>query len=504
MKSVADIWRSTLAKVEKRGDVDGVAIVVDDPAAESAAKLVTYAELDARSSRVAQLLISHGLRVGDRVALVMSNRQAADFIAIYIGTHKAGCTFVPLSPKAAVAEWERQIGHCGASLVIAADDVAGHVRKAAGDPIGARSVLTVSELSRALTEMPDHDPRVAVNGDDVAEIIYTSGTTGEPKGVRVTHGSLLALDVSALRGMFFGKTFLHPLPLHTFAGLTYMLWCIRIGMRCVVMQAFDPERFVSLIERERVVQTYAVSSMWLLVLKCVAELQSRDLSSLVLAQFGASPMPPSAVLALCDLLPQAHVMNLYGLTESGTAGCVMPFGGTRERPASVGKPLPTTEVRIADDGEICLRHRSAEPRAYFRDEHATRDAWCDGWLKTGDVGYLDDDGYLFIVDRKKDIIIRGGHNIASLEVEDALYRFDGVVEASVVGVAHEVLGEDVVAFVVPRTSGSCDDAELREFLLSHLSEHKVPRRFEVVASLPRNALGKVLKHELRELASKGT
>jgi len=498
MGSVADILRSA---ADAHGEVVAMRVDGSDDS-------LTYAELDARTNRWARMLIALGLEPGDRVAVALDNDHGTAYLSSYFAVHKAGCVFVALSTRAPVQQWRGQLGHSGAKVVIAAGELSERARQ-----VDEVRVIDVVELVRGSRELEGDDPGIEVADDDLAEIVYTSGTTASPKGVEVTHGSITAFDVSPLRARLAARRFLHPLPLCTFAGTSYMLWCVRVAMTNLLMVTFDPARFVDLLEGEEVTSTYAVSSMWLLVLRTVPGLKERRFSKLRSLQFGAAPMPPSAVVELCETFPAAQVMNIYGLTEGGTAGCVMPPGEARQRPASVGRPTPGTEVRICGDadevlgcdevGEIWLRAMASKPRRYHQDHAATEAAWSDdGWLRTGDVGYRDADGYIYLVDRKKDLIIRGGHNIASLEVEDALYQHPCVAQAAVVGVPHEVLGEDVVAFVSFKDGQQVEAAVLRQFLLERLSDYKVPRRYDIVSSLPRNPLGKVLKRELREIAKR--
>lgn len=501
MSSVADILRRKLPKYAEQ-----VAIKVDG------GRSLTYGDLDAASSRVANWLIAKNLKPGDRLAVAFSNADGDRFLTVYFGAHKAGIVFVPLSPRATAKETTWIVEHCGARLVLGAADVLAPWR-------AALSVETLSVEAAVFTDgyaaSSDEDPLVPVAPDDVADIMYTSGTTGTPKGVEVTDASLTQMADEPFIMLFGGKPFLHPVPLHTFAGNTFMLFCVRYAMTNVLMSKFDPRRFAELLAQEKIFSVYAVSPMWLLMLKEVRDLDRRDFSHVAMLQFGAAAMPASAVLRLCEVFPKANVTNLYGLTEGGTAGCMMPPGQAKLHPSSVGKPLATSEVAIVDDagqplpvgdtGEIWLRNKAGASRRYYRDDKATGEAWhSEGWLKTGDVGYVDAEGYVYLVDRKKDIVIRGGYNIASLEVEDALFRHPDVKAAAVIGIPHPELGEDLVACIVPQDDSAPDAEALRAFLLAELSDYKVPRRYEFVAGdLPRNPMGKVLKRELRERYAKG-
>jgi acyl-CoA synthetase (AMP-forming)/AMP-acid ligase II len=232
-----------------------------------------------------------------------------------------------------------------------------------------------------------------------------------------------------------------------------------------------------------------------------------DGSTLRLLMYGTAPMPPTTITRLMALLPQTMLLNLYGLTEGGSAVCALAPHEARERPDSVGKPLPPTQVRVTDDaghdvapgvaGEVWLR-TSVGRRSYFRDEGATAEAWTeDGWTKTGDIGRLDEEGYLYLVDRKKDLIIRGGHNVSPLVIEAALMEHPQISDAAVVGIPHEVLGEDTKAFVVADGPAPSREA-LMTFLEERVADFEVPRTYAFVDALPRSDIGKVLKRVLKE------
>jgi len=238
------------------------------------------------------------------------------------------------------------------------------------------------------------------------------------------------------------------------------------------------------------------------------EFESRDLSSLTAVSIGSAPLAPQTLLAMQERLPQATVSNSYGMTEAGPAYIVMPKEEVTKRIGSVGKPIPPMEIRIVDDegaecapdevGELLTRMPGVQ-REYYRDPDATAQTWtADGWLKSGDLGYLDDDGFLYLAGRKKDLIIRGGHNIYPTDIEAVLHEHPQVQEAAVVGIPHAVLGEDVAAFVVARPGASIQPTELAEFCAERLADYKRPRQLHFVDELPRNATGKVLKHLLGE------
>jgi len=428
---------------------------------------LTYGQWEAASNRLARALVARGLKPGDRVGLVYGNADAHRFAIAYMAVHKAGGVNVPLNTRLAEAEQRRIIVHSGMSVLLRGDE------------------------RLDTTAYSDAPFQVTRSADDLADILYTSGTTGAPKGVACEHGNITWVGATGAGMLLEGGKFLHAVPVFTFAGAhAMMLIPLRHGMTSIVQPRFDPARFLALIEQHEVVMAFAVPSMVLLML----EQQPAPRASLRLLMYGTAPMPPTAIHRLAEVFPNAMLVNMYGLTEGGAVVCSLPPHEAQKRPTSVGKPVPPAEVRIAEDGEVWLRG-PVRPRRYYRDDDATRATWTDdGWLRTGDIGYLDADGYLYLVDRKKDLIIRGGFNITAAEIEGVLLEHPRVRDAAVVGIPHPVLGEDTKAFVV---GDAITAGELEAFCRERLADYKVPRTYELVAALPRNALGKVLKRELR-------
>jgi acyl-CoA synthetase (AMP-forming)/AMP-acid ligase II len=451
---------------------------------------LTYAQWDAEANAVARSLVAGGVERGDRVVLLCTNAEADDFAVGYIGAQRAGAAAVPVNPRYAAAELAHVVGDSGARMVIA-DSQADRVRDVA--------VRTRRQLADA-----DRSPfAVAIGPDDLAELFYTSGTTGLPRGVASTHANSAHHELRALDG---GGTLLHAIPLATFTGVQgAILTPLRLAITTVVAPRFDVERFAELIELERPMWVLMVPAHILLLLEAGA-LERRDTTSVAIAMFGGAPTPPAAVERLGDLMPNAMLFNGYGLTEGGGSVCVLPPGEAKRRPGSVGRPMKGVEVRIEPPdgvdrvdqvdqvGEIVLRLPAGE-RRYWNDPEATAQTWRDGWVHTGDLGRLDADGFLYVVDRAKDVIIRGGYNIASVEVEAAIHTQPEVAECAVVPIDHPVLGQDVAAVVrwgADQEPLSLD--ELRARLVDELADYKLPRRLITVADpLPRNASGKLDK-----------
>lgn len=497
-------------------DPGAVALRVGDAAA------LTYGRWERRSGAVARGLVGRGVRPGDRVALVFGNDRLADYAVCYLAVHKAGAVAVPLGSRFAGEELDRVLAHAGATGIVHAGGpgrltaaaVPGgtwlgepHELEAEGGGAGEMSGTGGTGAGEAGEPF-----QVLVAAKDLAEILYTSGTTGLPKGVACSHLSIMAHDLPPDAGAGAGPpgdgaplSFLHAFPIGTQAAQEALRVPLRIGGRqAIVLPSFDPHEMCALVARHRVVRLQLVPAMAQMIVTSGAH-RSHDLSSVRRVILSSAPTAPALFARLAEVFPKATLWNAYALTEAGAARTLMQWD--ESRPTAVGRPVGETEVRIVDPqgnplgagetGEIWLRRRGTPPRSYYRDPEATAQAFAGGWAHTGDVGHVDDDGYLHLTDRLKDLIISGGSNVSSVEVENALLEHPSVVEAAVVGLPHPVLGEDVAAAVVVRSPTPV--RELQDLVRAHLAEHKVPHRVLVVESLPHNVSGKVVKAEVRAL-----
>lgn len=461
---------------------DDVALVVHD------GPTLTYGDWDQRSNAAAHGLAALGVRPGDRVVLLFDNAWWTDYAVSYLAVHRAGAVAVPLSPRFSGPELAGVLDHCRPTLVVCPLELAALVPTA----------QTVGHLEAGGPREPFAGPHGA---DGLAEIVYTSGTTGRPKGVACTHENLVVHDLPPQPAG--PASFLHAFPIGTNAGQECLRMPLRRPATAVVLASFDPEQLCAAVAQRRVQRLQLVPAMAQLVVASGAP-ERHDVSSVQRIILSSAPAPPALWEELRAAFPNASLWNAYALTESGSARTLMAHDPSR--PQCVGLPVGRSEVRVVDGsgtdlppgetGEVWLRGATGARREYYRDPEATAEAFAGDWLRTGDLGYLDQDGCLCLVDRKKDVIISGGLNISSLEVEHALYEHPAVAEAAVLGVPHEVLGQDVAAVVV--TSTPTDAPQLRSFVRERLGEHKVPRHVLFVDRLPRNASGKVLKRELRE------
>jgi acyl-CoA synthetase (AMP-forming)/AMP-acid ligase II/acyl carrier protein len=491
--NVADLLRARVGE-----DPAAVALRLGD------AGSLTYGNWEARSNRAARGLVARGVRPGERVALVFGNDRWLDYAAGYLGVVKAGAVAVPLGSRFAGPELDRVLAHAGAVGVVRPAGPGAPLAEP-GRGTGGPWVVEPAELEAGQDDEP---VQVPVGPEDLAEILYTSGTTGLPKGVACSHLGIMAHDLPADAGQAAPTgtlSFLHAFPIGTQAGQEALRVPLRIAGRvAVALASFDPHQLCALVARYRVVRLQLVPAMAHMIVVSGAA-HDHDVSSVRRVILSSAPAAPALFGRLAHAFPGATVWNAYALTEAGAARTLMQWDETR--PTAVGLPVGETEIRIVDSegeelpagatGQILLRRRGTPTRAYYADPVATADAFAGGWVHTGDLGHVDADGYLHLTDRKKDLIIAGGSNVSSVEVENALYEHPAVVEAAVVGVPHPVLGEDVAAAVVVRSPTG--ERELQDVVRARLAEHKVPHRVVLVDHLPRNPSGKVVKAEVRAL-----
>jgi long-chain acyl-CoA synthetase len=425
-----------------------------------------------------------GVKPGERVVVMMEN--SPDVGAVYHAVARAGAVVTPVIFLASAEELRRILVDAEPSLVIASPLV-GDTVEAAAD--GVRVVLDLAEL-----ESSDPLPIVERGEDDLAALVYTGGTTGRSKGVMLTHANIWE---AGRRGHEAGHVdgidrSLSCLPLsHSYGVLVLNVALHHPGRpQSVLMRWFDAESWLALAQEHRSQVAPVVPSMLYMLLR--ERLEDYDLSELRYVASGAAPLTPEAIQEFTRRVQSVEIREGYGLTE--TSALVSTNRPGRIRYGSVGEPVPGTEVRI-DEGEICVRS-DLVMKGYWNAPELTAETIRDGWLYTGDMGRLDDDGYLTILDRKKDLIIRGGFNVFPRDVEEALIEHPAVATACVVGRADEVHGEEVVAFVTLREDTTPD--ELVAFGKERLGGYKYPREIHVVDALPLTPVGKVDRKALRK------
>lgn len=467
---------------------------------------LTIGEWDGESSRVARGLIALGLAPGDRVALLMRPHDALEFVVAYAGVHKAGGVAVPVNVRLSPIEVAGIVRHCDPSVIIASNEL---LRLVPADLDGATVVsVGTSDGVRSLEEIKDADGsdlQIVRDADDLAEILYTSGTTSTPKGVAIRHSNS-ALFLRA-KPEWSRRPWLHASPVFTFAGLTFVYQPLRMGMSTLYLPKFSVADWLRLLATERPKSCFLVPAMVELLLADPAT-ETADWSMVEMLSVGSAPIAPATMARLIELVPNALVTNSYSMTEAGTAYFFMGRGEGETHAGSVGRAVPPAEVRVVDDagtpvppGEVGNVHvkPAGKMREYYREPAASATVFhSDGWLRTGDLGKVDDEGFLYIVGRAKDVIIRGGMNIYASDVEAALYEHPAVREAAVIGVNHPVLGEDIVGFVVLAEPGAITADELIAFCRERRADYATPRRIHFLDEFPRNATGKILKRDLAE------
>lgn len=478
---------------------------------------LTFGALDERSNRLATHLLARGLRSGDRVAVLLGNRL--EYPEIAAGIAKAALVMVPLNPRLTPAESRYILEHSGARALVVDDAlaaVAGEI-----DDLGL-TVVSIGgdglgpEYESALAAAGHRDPALPVDELDPFCIAYTSGTTGRPKGVVISHRSrALTFYLSALEwGLGPGRTSAAVAPMYHGAGFAFGYAPVFCGGTVTMLRSWDPEAFLALLERDRVQSTFLVPTH-AQMLRGLGEgaVARHDLGALDTLYFNASALPWPLKQWVMSEFPDCGIHELYGSTEGGIITNLRPADQHR-KPGSVGHPWFLTELRIVDDagdpvgpgepGELFSRSPFLM-NGYHDNPEATAECTTeDGFLTCGDIVVRDDEGYVHIVDRKKDLIISGGVNVYPREVEDVLAGHAAVAESAVVGLPHETWGEEVAAYVVLRGGSPVSAADLEAHCRTQLAGFKVPRRWSVVDALPRNAAGKILKRELRDTAAAPT
>ncbi len=481
------------------------------PAVVDGDRVQSYAALDERSNRLAQALLTRGLRPGARVALLLGNRL--EYCEAAAGIAKAGLVMVPLNPRMATAEADHVLAHSGAEALVL-DDALAAVAQGVG--AGLSTVLSIAgdslgpSYETALADADARDPHVPVSELDPFCIAYTSGTTGRPKGVVISHRSrALTFFASALEwGLGTGRRSIAVAPMYHGAGFAFGYAPVYTGGTVAMLRAWDPEALLAMIARERAQSVFLVPTH-AQMLRALGEdpIADADVSSLDTMYFNAAALPVPLKEWVMESFPDVGVHELYGSTEGGIITDLRP-ADSRRKAGTVGHAWHATQIRVVDDsgtpvgagepGELFSRSPYLM-NGYLDDPEAT--AACttaDGFLTCGDIVTQDEEGFIRIVDRKKDMIISGGMNVYPRDVEDAVLTHAAVREVAVVGVRHETWGEQVVAYVVTRPGAVLDQPSLDEHLRPLLAGYKIPREVVTVDALPRNAAGKILKRELRD------
>ncbi|MFJ5302833.1 long-chain fatty acid--CoA ligase [Streptomyces sp. NPDC088350] len=495
---------------------DAVAVVQDE-------RSLTVRQLHERVNQLAAGLAELGVGRGDVVALLLYNQP--EFLELVHAASRLGAVFLPLNYRLSEEEWQYILGHAQAKVIVTEPEFVRAVERSAGclTDLEHRVLIGGGDLPEepwtgyeellARHKGARVEP-VDVELDDLQRLMYTSGTTSRPKGVRITYGNLEAKNLAHIVhfGLTAADTTLVCGPLYHVGGLDMpALGVLYAGGSVVLQRRFDPQGVLDAIEKHRVTNVWLAPAMVNAVLE-VPDREEYDTSSVRFILGGGEKTPEPVLRRIMTAFPNAWFADAYGLTETVSGDTFLDREHALSKLGSVGRPVPHTRVRIVDDtgvevpagelGEITLRGPKVFA-GYWRDEKATAAALRNGWFHTGDIGHVDEDGFLFIDDRKKDMIVSGGENIATPEVERVLYEHPAVLEAAVVGLNHPRWGEVPRAFVVFRPGESAGAEELREFCRARLAKFKVPARFDIVDELPRTPSGKVLKRTLRDIPAEG-
>jgi long-chain acyl-CoA synthetase len=470
--------------------------------------LLTYADLDKHSARVAAQLARFGVRAGDRVAVMLPN--IPEFAVIYYGVLRAGGTVVPMNPLLKEREVAYYLTDSQARLCFAWHGAAEEAVAGAGRA-GTDCVPVDASFVDSLPDVADGE--VAQRDDDeTAVILYTSGTTGQPKGAELTHANLAqnaAVATTDLFGLGPDDIVFGGLPLfHSFGQTCGLNAAVRTGACLTLVSRFTPEKVFEVLARDRVSVFEGVPTMYVALLNAPA---MPDLGSLRLCVSGGAALPAEVLRGFEEKFG-CVILEGYGLSETSPVASFNHPNRVR-KVGSIGTPIRGVEMKLVDGdgkdvpvgdvGEIAIRGHNVM-KGYWRRPDATAEAIPDGWFRSGDLARADDDGYYFIVDRKKELIIRGGYNVYPREIEEVIYEHPAVVEAAVVGIPDPALGEEVGAAVVlkPGSAETVDD--LRAYIKGQVAAYKYPRRIWLLDALPKGPTGKVLKRAIRPPAPDGT
>jgi long-chain acyl-CoA synthetase len=466
--------------------------------------VVTYGQLDDGSRRVAGLLAARGIGAGDRVGIMLPN--VPHFAIVYYGILRAGCVVVPMNVLLKGRETAFYLKDPEAKAVFAWKDF-GDAAQTGADEAGAECILVdPTGFFEVLAQAePSTEDFVERDGDDTAVILYTSGTTGTPKGAELTHDNLRKNVEAALSLFGIGSeaVVLGALPLfHSFGQTCGLNTAVRAGGCLTLIPRFDPGKALEIIQRDKVNVFEGVPTMFAAMLNHPGH-EDYDLSSLKLCVSGGSAMPVEVMRGFEEAFG-CKVLEGYGLSETSP---IASFNHPdRERkPGSIGTPIEGVEMKLVDDdgaevpqgevGEIVIRGHNVM-KGYYGHSDATAEAIRDGWFHTGDMAKTDEDGYFFIVDRKKDLIIRGGYNVYPREIEEVLYEHPAVREAAVIAMPHPELGEEVGAAVALKEGADATPEELQDFVKGQVAAYKYPRKIWFVDELPKGPTGKILKREI--------
>lgn len=472
---------------------------------------ITYKQWDRSVNKLANSMLKLGIGRGDKVVLHMPNTK--EFLITYFAVQRIGAIIVPINARLVGREVEYILEHSDAKMFLTHELLFGQVAD-----LAANELLLVKtgeaegnwlSWEQLLEEGEEEEIACPLTEDDEASILYTSGTTGDPKGVLFTYRSILTVATMICIEMNVKpeSRILHMMPLSHSAPLhLFMAAGIYVGAAHVAVPTFTPDLLLKTVEEERITHFFGAPIAYLASAKH-PNIKEFDLSSMEYWVYGGAPLAAKEVEFLKEVFTTGKLIGVYGLTEAGPNGTLLQHEEHAEKAGSIGRRAALQcEIRLVDDngndvatgevGEIILRGEG-NMKGYYKDPEKTAETVKDGWVYTGDLARQDEDGYYWIVERKKDVIISGGVNVYPKEIEDVLIQHPNVADVAVVGVPHPDWGETVKAFIVLKEEMADVDAECRAFLQGKVADYKIPRLYEVMDALPRNATGKLLKNQLR-------
>lgn len=477
-------------------------------------KRYTYSQFNERVNRLANGLMRLGIKKGDKVAVLFMN--CMEIVECYFALAKIGGVVVPNNFRLTGRELTYQIDQSDSKALIFGEmfrEVVDSIRPQLPKVkfyicASERGVEGTIDYEKLVQEGSPEEPLVPVQEDDPAFIMYTAGTTGRPKGAVLTHKNQLApaVNLGILGGPNQPGKQLLVFPIFHQAATGIMIIGVFLGRTAVILDLPTPENIIAAIQEEKIQVAGLVPALWNWIVNH-PNLKDYDLSSLEQGATGAAPMPLELKRRIFKALPNMRLSEAFGMTEVSGGATIAMHEDMLAKHGTVGKPMPNVEVRVVDDddndvpigevGEIVYRG-STVMKEYYKNPEATAEAFRGGWFHSGDLVRQDEDGYIYVVDRKKDMIISGGENIYPAEIEEVLYTHPKILEAAVIGVPDPDWGESVKAVVVPKQGETLTEEEVIDYCKKNLASYKKPKSVDLVDALPRNPQGKVLKFVLRE------
>ena len=473
----------------------------------------TYEESNKRVNRLANGLMELGIGSGDKVAVLFLN--ALELVECYFAISKIGAVAVPLNFRLVGPELIYQITQSESKIVVFGKVFEETIASIKNDLPNVGNYIGINQGQNAdnidydelLQKQTDEEPEIIVSDDDPAFIVYTSGTTGKPKGAVLTHKNLImdALNIVSEINFPHNPRWLCVPPLFHAAALGLFLAVMVKGGSTIIVEQFVPQEIPKMLEEEKISFLFLVPAMWIFVLQ-VPNVDGFDLSALKIGVTGAAIMPVEVKKQIFGMFPEMLIYDVFGQTEMSPCTTMLKHSDALRKPGSVGQRITNVEARIVDQngndvkvgevGEIVYRGPTTM-KEYYNKPKETEEAMEGGWFHSGDLVREDDEGYIYVVDRAKDMIISGGENIYAAEVEEVIFKHPKVLEVAIIGVSDQQWGEAVKAVVVPKEGETINEEEIVSHCKENLASYKKPKSVEIIESLPRNAAGKVMKFKLR-------